>query len=282
MVCCFSRKLKIIELWLNWTFVWMKTNFLLVITMKTITISSWRSTLLKKTRYKCPNCGSKATVIWGYTRDKCLRFKCKECKKTFSLTKKKKGKEDRYFKLFTKWIETGNTVESLIDLTKTKITERQLIKYFYKFLDKPPKPIKQPVIKYINLKVDAKYLGKWGCCIVFKERQNVIYWYFCEKESYLSYMYCFSQLRDLNYEVLSITSDKHSSLISSVKEYFRGLPHQYCLVHIQLRCETLLTKRPNTEAGRDLLQIVSYINQIKTEDEKNLFFLRLWLYEYRY
>lgn len=95
-------------------------------------------------------------------------------------------------------------------------------------------------------------------------------------------MYCFSQLRDLNYEVISITSDKHSSLISSVKEYFRGLPHQYCLVHIQLRCETLLTKRPNTEAGRDLLQIVSYINQIKTEDEKNLFFLRLWLYEYRY
>ncbi len=166
-----------------------------------------------------------------------MRFKCKNCKKTFSLRKKAEGKGVRYFGLFKKWINTGNTVKSLIELAKVKIGEKQLLEYFHEYLGKCPSPEKQETIKEINLKIDAKYLGRWGCCLVFKERKNVIYWQFCERETYLNYIYAFSRLKGLNYEVLSITSDEHGSTVSSVKAYFKGIRHQYCLVHIELRCK---------------------------------------------
>lgn len=63
---------------------------------------------------------------------------------------------------------------------------------------------------------------------------------------------------------------------------FPIIPHQYCLVHIQRRCQSLLTRNPDTLPGKDLLFIVKYINKIKTNAEKFVFVNWLNIYEKRH
>ena len=89
-------------------------------------------------------------------------------------------------------------------------------------------------------------------------------------------------LTRLNYVPDSVTSDKHGSTVSSVKYLFPSIPHQLCLVHIQNRCQTLLTKRPDTKAGIDLLELVKFINKIPSEYEKQIFLNWFNRYEKRY
>lgn len=86
----------------------------------------------------------------------------------------------------------------------------------------------------------------------------------------------------LGYLVSSITSDKNTSLVSAVKTFYLNIPHQYCTVHIQRRCQTLLTKSPETYAGRDLLELTRYINKIKTQNDKTIFLKWLNRYELKY
>jgi hypothetical protein len=95
-------------------------------------------------------------------------------------------------------------------------------------------------------------------------------------------VYCFSRIIELGYIVDSVTSDKHGSLISAVKTMFPNTPHQYCTVHIQRRCQVLLTKKPEAKAGKELLEIVLFINKIKTHNDKEIFLKWLERYENRW
>jgi len=112
--------------------------------------------------------------------------------------------------------------------------------------------------------------------MVFKERKNIIFWYYTVRENYPNYLYCFSKLEELGYGVKSITSDKHGSLVSTVKTKYPNIPHQYCLVHLQRRCQELLTKHPETEAGTKLLEMVKFLNRIKIHEEKQVFLNWFW------
>ncbi len=178
-------------------------------------------------------------IKWGKNR-----FRCSNCFKTYSLTKIRKN---------------------------TNLSSKTLIRNFHSFLDLPPNPPKLNTPKHINLKVDATYFGKSGCCIVFKENKNIIYWLYVNRENYLNYTISLSNLIQLGYIVDSITSDKHQSLLAVVRKYLPNTPHQLCLVHIQRRCQTLLTQNPSSQAGYDLLKLVKFINQINNHYEQQIF-----------
>jgi len=167
-------------------------------------------------------------------------------------------------------------------LSKTDVSSKQLTRYFHAFLDHKPAPLKLSSPRHINLKVDATYFGKAGCCIVFKENKNIIYWIYVTRENYLNYVMALSKLLDLGYRVESVTSDKHQSLIAVVRKYLPGTPHQLCLVHIQRRCQTLLTQNPSSQAGYDLLKLVKFINQINNHYEQQIFLKWLARYELIY
>lgn len=161
-----------------------------------------------------------------------------------------------------------------MELTKTDISSRQLIRYFQGFLNYAPRPkrlIAKGRVQEINLKCDATYFKRSNCSIAFKEGKNIIFWYYTIRETTPNYLYCFSKLEDLGYRIKSVTSDKHKSIILSVKSRYPTIPHQYCLVHLQRRCQELLTQKPETEAGAKLLEIVGYLNQVKTHGEKQVF-----------
>lgn len=119
------------------------------------------------------------------------------------------------------------------------------------------------------IKIDAQYYGD-DCVIVVKVDKEIIYWQCFKKESFENYLIVFSKLKELNYEVIAVTSDWHSSLVSVVKYILPQIPHQRCLVHTQRRCRSLLTKNPRTQAGKDLYEIVHYLNKITTKYEANI------------
>lgn len=117
---------------------------------------------------------------------------------------------------------------------------------------------------------------------MFKENKNIIYWFYVNRENHLNYVLALSKLLELGYLVDSVTSDKHQSLIAVVRKYLPHATHQLCLVHIQRRCQTLLTQKPSSQAGIDLLTLVKYINQITNLYEKQIFLKWLARYELKY
>ena len=196
----------------------------------------------------------------GRSKSGTLRFKCLQCRKTF--TPRKKIKSNRYFSLFKTWISTSITIESLSKFRGSNVSSSTLRRHFDTFLDKSLKIKPLSKSKEIYLKVDGKYFGRWGCVLVFKERQNIILWDFVQRESYFNYLDNFSRLDRLRYKVLGITSDWHGSITSASKNRYPDVLHQRCLVHTQRFCQTYLTQHPETEAGIQLLEIVKFLNQV--------------------
>lgn len=217
---------------------------------------------------------------WGQSKSGSLRYKCPACQKTF--TPQKKIRRDRYFSLFKSWVATGAALKTLKRFRGRPVSERNLRRYFDKFLNKPPlvKPLALP--QTIYLKVDGHYFGHWGCLLVFKERTNVIFWDFVERENYFNYSLNLGRIRELGYDVAGVTSDWHGSLVSAVRSVLPDVPHQRCLVHTQRFCQSLLTQHPETEAGRNLLELVKLLNQIRNHSEKRIWLAWLKRFEERY
>jgi hypothetical protein len=155
------------------------------------------------------------------------------------------------------------------------------LRHFYQFLDKPPVSLRLKEPKEVYLKIDGTYFKRWGCALAYKNKQNIIYWNFVIRENYQNYCYDLARISEMGYKILGITSDKHGSLISSVKTLLPGIPHQYCLVHLQLSCQRLLTKNPKTKAGIELLEIARCLNSITDHYEKNIWLKWLGRWEKR-
>lgn len=83
-------------------------------------------------------------------------------------------------------------------------------------------------------------------------------------------MIALSEISALGYNIVGVISDWHGSLVSAVKYLYPKIPHQRCLVHTQRRCQTLLTRKPKTEAEKELLEIVRYLNKITTRNEAEI------------
>ena len=147
-----------------------------------------------------------------------------------------------------------------------------MLRHFYHFLDNPPKPQKLKFPKQVYLKIDGTYFKHWGCALVYKYDQQVIFSSFTTRESYFQYSLDLAEITNLGYIIIGVVSDRHSSLISAIKNLFPDIPHQTCLVHLQRKCQSLLTRKPKTEAGKQLLELVEVLNTIK-----NHYLTNIWL-----
>lgn len=97
-----------------------------------------------------------------------------------------------------------------------------------------------------------------------------MYWHYEKREYDQVYEEGFRWLKQAGYTVLGVTSDWHGSVVRSVQRVYPDIPHQRCLIHTQRFCESLLTKRPKTEAGQSLRLLVLELNHITSTYEKNI------------
>jgi Transposase IS66 family len=98
----------------------------------------------------------------------------------------------------------------------------------------------------------------------------------------MNYIAVLSEIGVLGYEILGVTSDWHGSLVSAVKYMHANIPHQRCLVHTRRRCDSLLTKNPETQAGRELKEIVKELSKISSKYESQIWLKWLDRWEERY
>lgn len=188
-----------------------------------------------------------------------------------------------YKQAFKIWVLEGTTISLINRLVfPSGVCDRTLQNKFHKFLDNPPNPVGSDYPLYVFLKADGTYWKRWGCTLAYKAGSEIIFWDCVEKETYLDYIRNFEEIKKGNYIVSGITSDKHSSIVSAVKAAFPGIPHQYCLVHIQRRCQALLTRNPKTEAGQRLLEIVKFVNKISDHYEREIWTRWLLRFEKRF
>lgn len=151
-------------------------------------------------------------------------------------------------------------------------------------MDKPPVAKEPNKRELLYLKIDGTYFGRWGCLLAYKANGKFIYWNFVKYENFFDYRYDLSIIKS-RYDVLGVTSDWHGSLVSAVKGVFgEYIPHQRCLVHLQRRIETLLTKNPKTEAGKKLLEVAKEVNHIESKKEAGVWlkWLEIWAKSYEY
>lgn len=197
------------------------------------------------------------------------RYKCLSCGKTFTLRKTRK--ETKYFQSFKKWVTGGIAVRYLTSKTSSRDS---LFRHFYQFLDNPPgfKKLKQN--KEVYLKIDGTYFKRWGCALVYKAGKDIIFNSFTIRENYFSYLLDLIEIINLRYEIKGVTSDGVTSLDSAIKTLFddkqNPIPHQRCLVHLQRQSQTLLTRKPEIQAGVELLEIIKQVNTIKNHYEKDI------------
>ncbi len=137
--------------------------------------------------------------------------------------------------------------------------------------------------------IDADWFGNEYCLIIYRDYPTgeIIFYRYAEGE-YKNIIFADVYfLIKHGYPLKGVVSDWKGSIVAAVKEialkYFNGfLPHQRCLVHTQLQCQTFLTQRPKTEAGRNLLELVHLLNQAKSIYHRNILFLWLQRFEERF
>ena len=133
---------------------------------------------------------------------------------------------------------------------------------------------KQNKLVEVYLKIDGTYFKRWGCALVYKAGQKIIFNSFTVRENYSSYLLDLIKVIELGYVIKGVTSDGVTSLDSALKTLFddkqNPIPHQRCLVHLQRDGQRFLTKNPETPTGVELLEIIKQVNTIKNHYEKDI------------
>lgn len=242
----------------------------------------------------CPNCQTRL-IKHGRNKGGTRRYYCQRCKHSVSFHKKQKTSSTRLFDVFKKWIIHSITLE-FIETTFLFRSKKTLLTHFHTFLLKAPTPeeyfkrLRDAGIPFgKTLLIDADWFGNENCLIIYRDFPSgeIIFFRYAQGEYKYIFMQDIAYLIQQGYPLKGIVSDWKGSIVAAVREiaikYFYGLlPHQRCLVHTQLQCQTFLTNRPKTEAGRNLLELVHMLNRVNSLYQKNILFLWLLRFEKRF
>lgn len=255
----------------------------------------WEKNNLCRIHYRlCPICHTRL-IKHGRNKGGTRRYYCLNCQQSFSFHKKQKTSPNQVFQTFKKWITHSITLEFAGNIFLHR-SKRTLITHFHKFLEIAPTPeeyflhLKTLSISFGGtLLIDADWFGRDNCLIIYRDYPTgeIIFFRYAEGE-YKNIVFNDLAFLIINgYPLKGVVSDWKGSIVAAVREisfkYFKGnLPHQRCLVHTQLQCQTFLTQRPKTEAGRNLLELVQLLNQANTVYHRNILFLWLQRFENRF
>jgi len=127
------------------------------------------------------------------------------------------------------------------------------------------------------LLVDGDWFNRQRVKLVYKDSSGkVLFWRFSNGEYKEEVKQDIQFLVDNGYPLKGVVCDGKKALIKA-GEHFE-VPVQRCLVHMQLRLQTLLTKKPRTQAGKDLLLWSRHLNQVHNKQDARVligWYLRL-------
>lgn len=203
-------------------------------------------------------------VKWGIRKGK-QRFRCKECEACWTRVNKSVSKANR-FVWFRHWIIGKQT---LSQLSRTSgYNERSLRRYFDDYLSNYPIWHINSSEK-VNLLLDGTYFPNKLCLVLYRDnnvKATQIY-RITDGEWFEEICEDLQNLLSLGIQIESVTCDGLTNIIKAVKKTSPQTIVQRCVIHIQRECLIWLTKRPQSQPGKDLRQIVKCIHLIKSRTD---------------
>mgnify|MGYP003441209313 FL=1 len=228
------------------------------------TFSSKLFFMSKTRRERCPQCGSMDVIKWG-TRGGRRRFKCKNCDSMFTYRRKDVSKSNR-FTWFRWWIVGKQSIQQISELSG--YSTRQLSRWFNEYLDDYP-TWKIQCGEKVNLLIDGTWFANEVCLIVYRDQtiKKTIFYRITDDEVEKELEEDLLNIQSLGITIDSVTCDGGKSILKAVRTTCPETKIQRCLVHIQRECKTWLTKRPQSEAGIELYDIIKLISRIETAND---------------
>ena len=231
---------------------------------------------MSKTRKtRCPHCGFFEVIKWG---KQCghQRYKCKSCNSLFTIRRRDVSRANR-FVWFEWWVLRKQTISQISDLSGH--SERQLCRWFDEYLKEYPQWEIQRR-EMVNLLIDGTWFPNKMCLVVYRDDRvkTTLLYRLTDDEWEEQIREDLENLCKAGIRVESVTSDGGKNIIKAVKKACPDATRQRCLAHIQRECLSWLTKRPRSQAGKELRKIVCLICAINTHNDKRqwLLYLREW------
>lgn len=220
----------------------------------------------------------KKLVRNGRTTSGTQRWKCPHCGVTRIRQKRKKIN----YHLLSEYLVDGQTVSWLSNRYGLHPnTIRNKLACLLSVLP-PSVNLPNPTDQKVWLATDATHFKHWGCFYVTKAVgiQRPLAVSFCHHECLETAVEHLNQLAKLS--VIGYTTDGRRGLVTAYQQLFPAAVHQRCLVHIQMRVQTLLTSRPKLPAGRDLLYLSSQLTKVKNTNQANCLWelFEIWYNQY--
>ena len=207
---------------------------------------------------KCPNCASVSVIKKGYQQG-IQKWKCKNCLQNFQANKKSLPKEE----IFCSFVFHKQTFTELSESYHIRHRTLQTVFDEYVLEKKTHNP------RIIYLVVDGTYFGTTGtpnafCLVVFRDEENKedVWWKFCDVETYEVYKEGKDYLTSLGYVIRGVTADG----LPLIRNVFRDIKFQMCLVHMERIIIRGTTKFPILEAGKVLLAIAGTLHSTNKDE----------------
>lgn len=205
---------------------------------------------------------------WGKTSSGKQRFFCPLCRKS-SVRSRVDLKIRINLQTFISWLTktTGlDTTAKRLRISRSNLTRS--FKPFWKFLPQPmPIVCNSEILVVDGVSIVKHYLI---ALIIFDRIRRIpLSWHFVLRESYSSWVLIFLSLKTQGINPRIIVCDGQKGLIKAIYTVWPDVVIQRCLIHIHRQAKAWLTQNPQTDAGKELLQIVKKLIQIKTIEQKN-------------
>lgn len=216
----------------------------------------------------CPHCTNDHIVKNGH-RGRKQNYKCIGCNKQFIISKRINPMD-----ILNDRVENNMTYEKLAKKYKVSMsTIRNKLNEIKKNDIEMPKVENTSII----LAVDAVFFNKTSGILIGKDHRTnkVVYIKSISSESKEEYQQMCQELEQKGIKIDGVISDNSSA----AKSVFNGVVRQICQFHMVKSIIKYLSKKPMTQAVKDLLHIVYQLKKSSSEKFKKL--LYEWLEKYK-
>ena len=223
--------------------------------------------MVQKRKIRCPQCGFLDTIKKG-KRNGYSRYFCKNCGSYFT-DRRPHISEKNMFVWFRRWVREKQSISQIAQ--ESGHSERTLKRYFYKVLPTCPTWQIQKREK-VNLLVDGTYFTNKVCLLLYRDNniQMTILYRLAQREGLRDLMEDLQAIKDVGIEVESVTCDGAANILKAVRNVFPEAIIQRCTFHIANEVCLWLTKKPKSEAAKELRELVGYLNKVSTHEEAQL------------
>lgn len=214
---------------------------------------------MSKTHPTCPACGGES-IKHGTIPTGRQRFRCKDCRHTFTRDSNDNAVQAKWFKAFITWLTSGQSLTCIAQQhgISAKTLQRRFRCFWY---IQPPVPVDCQRV-YDQVFIDGTYFNT-KCLLVAADLNHVISWFWCYTEDSWSY----SRLLDTMAPPRIATIDGHHGTQKALRTIWPETKIQRCLVHVQRNIQRATGRNPSSAMGKALRKLSQDLLKVHNLDQ---------------